>query len=43
MRTTVEETKRNDRRIIDAAIRVFSEKGFEAASMQDIADQAQVS
>lgn len=43
MRTTAEETRRNDRRIIEAAIRVFSEKGFEAASMQDIADAAQIS
>ena len=43
MRTTAEETRRNDQRIIEAAIRVFSEKGFEAASMQDIADAAQIS
>lgn len=43
MRTTAAETKRNDERIIDAAIRIFSEKGFEAASMQDIADAAQIS
>ena len=43
MRTTAEETKRNDQRIIEAAIRVFSEKGYDAASMQDIADEAQVS
>ena len=43
MRTTAEETKRNDARIIDAAIRVFSEKGYEAATMQDIADAAQIS
>lgn len=43
MRTTAEETRRNDERIIAAAIKVFSEKGFEAASMQDIADAAQIS
>lgn len=43
MRTTAEETKRNDERIVNAAIKVFSEKGFEAASMQDIADEAQIS
>lgn len=43
MRTTAAETKRNDERIMEAAIAVFSEKGFEAASMQDIADAAQIS
>lgn len=43
MRTTAEETKRNDQRIIDAAISVFSETGFEATSMQDIADAAGIS
>lgn len=43
MRTTAEETRRNDERIIAAARKVFSEKGFEAASMQDIADEAQIS
>lgn len=43
MRTTAEETRRNDRRIIEAAIRVFSEKGYDATSMQDIADEAQIS
>lgn len=43
MRTTAEETKRNDQRIIEAAISVFSEKGYDAASMQDIADAAQIS
>lgn len=43
MRTTAEETRRNDERIIDAAIKVFSEKGFEATSMKDIADEAQIS
>ena len=43
MRTTAEETKRNDQRIVEAAISVFSEKGYDAASMQDIADAAQIS
>lgn len=43
MRTTAEETKRNDARILEAAIQVFSEKGYDAASMQDVADAAQVS
>ena len=43
MRTTAAETRRNDERILEAAIAVFSEKGFEAASMQDIADAAQIS
>ncbi|MBR4990883.1 MAG: TetR/AcrR family transcriptional regulator [Oscillospiraceae bacterium] len=43
MRTTAEETKQNDRRIVEAAIKVFSEKGFEATSMQDVADAAQIS
>lgn len=43
MRTTAEETRRNDRRIIEAAIRIFSEKGYDAASMQDIADAVQIS
>lgn len=43
MRTTVEETRRNDQRILASAIRVFSEKGYEAASMQDIADAAGIS
>ena len=43
MRTTAEETQRNDEIIIAAAIKVFSEKGYDAASMQDIADEAKVS
>lgn len=43
MRTTAEETRRNDERILAAARKVFSEKGYEAASMQDIADAAQIS
>jgi len=43
MRTTAAETRRNDERIMEAAIAVFSEKGFEATSMQDIADAAQIS
>lgn len=43
MRTTVEETRRNDQRILASAIKVFSEKGYEAASMQDIADEAGIS
>ena len=43
MRTTAEETRRNDQRILESAIRVFSEKGYEAASMQDIADGAGIS
>ena len=43
MRTTAEETRRNDQKILAAAIRVFSEKGYDAASMQDIADAAGIS
>lgn len=43
MRTTTEETLRNDENIIAAAIKVFSEKGYDAASMQDIADAAKIS
>lgn len=43
MRTTAEETQRNDENIIAAAIKVFSEKGYDSASMQDIADEAQIS
>lgn len=43
MRTTAEETQRNDEIIIAAAIKVFSEKGYAAASMQDIADEAKIS
>ena len=43
MRTTAEETQRNDKLIIAAAIKVFSEKGYDAASMQDIANEAQIS
>ena len=43
MRTTAEETQRNDEIIIAAAIKVFSEKGYDAASMQDIADEAKIS
>ena len=43
MRTTAEETQRNDETIITAAIKVFSEKGYDAASMQDIADEANIS
>ena len=43
MRTTTEETLRNDENIITAAIKVFSEKGYDAASMQDIADEARIS
>ena len=39
MRTTAEETQRNDENIIAAAIKVFSEKGYDGASMQDIADE----
>lgn len=40
MRTTPEETARNDQIILDAAIQVFSAKGYESANMQDIADAA---
>ncbi|MGX8701900.1 TetR/AcrR family transcriptional regulator [Caproiciproducens sp.] len=40
MRTTLEETERNNQIILDAAVRVFSAKGYEAANMQDIADAA---
>ena len=43
MRTTTEETLRNDENIIAAAIQVFSEKGYEGTSMQDIADAANIS
>lgn len=43
MRTTAEETRRNDQKILAAAIQVFSEKGYDAASMQDIADAAHIS
>lgn len=43
MRTTAEETRRNDQRILESAIRVFAEKGYKAASMQDIADRAGIS
>ena len=43
MRTTTEETLRNDENIIAAAIKVFSEKGYDAASMKDIADEARIS
>ena len=43
MRTTAEETLRNDEAIINAAIKIFSEKGYDAASMQDIADEAKIS
>ena len=43
MRTTTEDTLRNDENIIAAAIKVFSEKGYDAASMQDIADEAKIS
>ena len=43
MRTTAEETLRNDKIILAAAIKVFSEKGYDAASMQDIADEANIS
>ena len=43
MRTTAEETQRNDEIIIAAAIKVFSEKGYDGASMQDIADEAKIS
>lgn len=43
MRTTAEETRRNDQRILASAVRVFSEKGYDAASMQDIADLTGIS
>lgn len=43
MRTTAEETQRNDEIILAAAIKVFSEKGYDAASMQDIANEAKIS
>ena len=43
MRTTVKETLRNDEIILNAAIKIFSEKGYDAASMQDIADEARIS
>lgn len=43
MRTTPEETQRNKELIIDTAIKVFSEKGYEATNMQDIADAAGIS
>ena len=43
MRTTVEATQRNDERIVAAAIKVFSEKGYTATSVQDIAQEAQIS
>lgn len=43
MRTTPAETEQTTKNIIDAAIRVFSEKGFEATNMQDIATEAKVS
>lgn len=43
MRTTPEETQRNKELIIETAIKVFSEKGFDATNMQDIADVAGIS
>ncbi|HIU77425.1 MAG TPA: TetR family transcriptional regulator [Candidatus Pelethocola excrementipullorum] len=43
MRTTPEETQRNKELIIETAIKVFSEKGFDATNMQDIADAAGIS
>ena len=39
MRTTPEETQKNDKRILDAAIRIFTEKGYADVNMQDIADE----
>lgn len=39
MRTTPEETQRNDRRILEAATRIFAEKGYSDVNMQDIADE----
>ena len=42
MRTTSEETQRNNQIIIEAAIKVFAEKGYEAANMQDIANEANI-
>ena len=43
MRTTAEETERNNKKILDAAIKVFAEKGYVLAEIQDIAQEAGIS
>ena len=43
MRTTPEETERTDRAILEAAIAVFTSRGYESANMQDIADEVGIS
>lgn len=43
MRTKPEDTEKNGQIIIDAAIKLFSERGYEATNMQDIADEAEIS
>lgn len=43
MRTSQEETQKNYNTIIQTAIKVFSERGYEAANMQDVAEAAGIS
>lgn len=42
MRTTPDETQRNNKIIIEAAIKLFAERGYEATNMQDIANEANI-